>query len=105
MGLSELKRIAYALTTIALDVEKGGGFTGKNLNTLNQAIKDLKVLDGQSTEASAEFEYVDGGQVKALIKQLRERECDPTAADSADVLEKLWRNVKKVDKTLIAKNG
>ena len=104
MALSELKRISYVVSGILVDVEKGEGFNAKSKADLERVFHDLKVLDQQSTEICFEFESVEQVELERHLKELKARDNDPLAAVSVALLEKLWRNIKKVDKRLVEKS-
>ena len=98
MALSDLKRMRYQLVGVLQDVTNGKlGDEGKA--TIEQVISELKVMDEQTHSVSHEFEAVDPKEVEWHIKALKAMDTS-WSQRCADDFQKLWRNIKKVDKKL-----
>lgn len=99
MALSDLRRISYVISGVLVDCEKGSGFNGDCKKALEKVMHDLKILDTQTHSVAVELEHVAEGEVMMYLKFLRAHE-STWSNGCANALEKLWKNLKKVDKKL-----
>lgn len=101
MALSDLKRLRYELVGVLHDlINDRMPPSGKS--TMERVISELKVLDEQTHAVSHEFEAVSHQQIEFHIKALKTLDTQ-WSHKCAEDLEKLWRNLKKVDRKLQAK--
>lgn len=99
MALSDLKRLRYALVGVLHDLVNDK-ISSKGKAAVEEVITELKVIDEQTHAVSHQFEAVSQEEIEWHVKSLKTLDTQ-WAHKCAENMEKMWRNLKKVDKRLL----
>ena len=99
MSMTDLKRISYMVSGVLTNIEKGE-VSVDDQKALRRVMEELKVIDAHTNPISKEMRLVTESDVKLYCKSLRSQET-AWSIGCAEVIEKLWHNVKLTDKKLV----